>query len=140
MHWLNGSRAEHVGGVEGELEDVVFGFAFDASPHGAAALGRVGAGSGDVKEGHVGVEAGEGGGGGEGQVVGEVGVFCFVHAGGGDAEGEEAGVVAGELRFDGGVVEEVVVDEFSEFGVVLAGRGAHDGENLPHVGVEEAFA
>jgi hypothetical protein len=77
---------------------------------------------------------------GESEVVGEVGVFRFVHAGGGDTETEKAGVEAGELGLDGRVVEEVAVDEFAELGVVLAGGGAHDGENLLYVGVEEAFA
>ena len=61
-------------------------------------------------------------------------------AGGGDAETEEAGVEAGEFGFDGGVVEEVGVDEFAEFGVVLTGWSANDGEDLVDVGVEEAFA
>jgi hypothetical protein len=137
---LDGSRAEHVGGFEGELEEIVFGFAFDAGPHGAAAFGRVGASSGDVEEGHLRVESCEGCGSGEGEVVGEVLVLRLVHPGGGDAKGEEAGVEAGELGFNGGVVEEVGVDEFVEFGVVLIGRSADDGEDLLYVRVEEAFA
>lgn len=137
---MDESRTKHVSGPERKFEEVVFGFAFDAGPHDAAAFGRVGAGAGDVNERHVGVESGECGGGGEGEVVGEVGVFRFVHAGGGDAEREEAGVEAGELGLDGGVVEEVGVDEFAELGIVLAGGRAHDGENLLHVGVEKAFA
>ena len=53
---------------------------------------------------------------------------------------EEAGVEAGELGFDAGVVEEIGVDEFAEFGVLLVGWGAHDGEDLRDVGVEEALA
>ena len=69
-----------------------------------------------------------------------MGVFRFVHAGGGDAEREETGVEAGELGLDAGVVEEIRVDEFAEFGLLLVGWGANDGEDLVHVGVEEAFA
>ena len=42
---LDESDAEHVGSFEGEFEVVVFGFSFDTSPHGAAALGAVGSGS-----------------------------------------------------------------------------------------------
>jgi Aspartyl protease/PDZ domain len=72
--------------------------------------------------------------------VGELGVLCFVDAGGGDAEGEDAGVEAGELRLDVGVVEEVGVDELAEFGVLLVGGGADDGEDLVDFGVEEALA
>ena len=39
MEGLDESGAEHVGGSEGEFEEIVFGFAFDAGPHAAAALG-----------------------------------------------------------------------------------------------------
>jgi hypothetical protein len=78
---LDKSGAKHIGGAEGEFEDVVFGPAFDPSPHDAAAFGRVGAGAGDVDEGHLRIEFREGGGGGEGEVVGEVGVLCLVHSG-----------------------------------------------------------
>ena len=53
MERLDGSGAEHVGGVEGELEEGVFGAAFDAGPHSAAMFCRVGAGAGDVEESHV---------------------------------------------------------------------------------------
>jgi hypothetical protein len=137
---LDEAGAEHVGSAEGEFEEVVFGAALDAGPHGAAAFAGVGSGAGDVDEGHPGVEAGEGGGSGESEVVGEVGVLCFGHAGGGDAETEEAGVEACELGFDGGVVEEVGVDEFAELGVLLLARSADDGEDLLDAGVEEAFA
>ncbi len=40
------------------------------------------------------------------RVVRDVCVLGLGHAGGGDAEAEEAGVEAGEFGFDGGVVEE----------------------------------
>lgn len=56
MERLDESDAEHVGGFEGEFEDVVFGSAFDSSPHDAAALGAVGSRAGDVDECHGGVE------------------------------------------------------------------------------------
>ena len=69
-----------------------------------------------------------------------MGVFRFVHASGGDAEREETGIEAGELGLDAGVVEEICVDEFAEFGVLLVGWGAHDGEDLLHFGVEQALA
>jgi hypothetical protein len=59
---------------------------------------------------------------------------------GANSEREETGVEAGELGLDGGVVEEIGVDEFAESGVLLVGWGAHDGEDLLHVGVEEALA
>ena len=59
---------------------------------------------------------------------------------GGDAEREEAGVEAGELRLDGGVVEEVFVGQLAEFRVLLRGWAAHDGEDLFDAGIEEAFA
>jgi hypothetical protein len=61
-----------------------------------------------------------------------VSIFSLVHAGGRDTEREEAGVEAGKLRFDFGVVEKVGVDEFVEFFVVLTGWGADNGENLLH--------
>jgi len=51
----------------------------------------------------------------------------------------EAGIVTGELRFDIGVVEKIFVDEFSELGVLLAGRSANDGKNMLHGRVKEAF-
>ena len=123
-----------------ESAEVVFGFAFDACPHAAALLGRVGSGSGDVEEDHVGIEFRQRAGGCEGEVISEVGVFHFVHTGGGDAETEEAGVEASELGFDGRVVEEIGVDEFAEFGVLLVAGCADDGEDLLDAGVEEAFA
>jgi hypothetical protein len=55
VEWLDDAGAEHVGGTEGEFEEIVFGAALDAGPHGAPPLSGVGAGSGDVEEGHLGV-------------------------------------------------------------------------------------
>ena len=86
MPGLDEAGAEHVGGFEGEVEEGVFGLAFDAGPHDAAGFGAVGACSGDVDEGHSGVEAGEGFGGFEGEVVGDVVILLLGHAGRGDAE------------------------------------------------------
>ena len=137
---LDESGAEHVGGFKGKGEEGVFGFALDAGPHDAAFFGAVGAGAGDVDEGHAGVESEEELGGGEGEVVGEVVVRLLGHAGGGDAEGEEAGVEAGEFGGERGEVEEVGGDEFAEFGMLLGGGGADEGEDLLDAGVEEAFA
>ncbi|WP_433984552.1 hypothetical protein RBB78_07365 [Tunturiibacter empetritectus] len=71
--------------------------------------------------------------------MGDVGVLRLGHAGRGDAETEEAGVVAGEVGFDGGVVEEICVHEFAEFGVMLAGWAAADGEDLLYVEVQQAL-
>ena len=113
MKRLYESGPEHIGRFEGEFEDVVFCFAFDASPHAAVALGAVGSGSGDVDERHGWVELCERGRGGEGKVVGDAGVLGLGHAGGGDADAEEAGVEAGEIGLDGGVVEEIAVNELS---------------------------
>jgi hypothetical protein len=98
---LDDAGTEHVCGFEGEFQEVVLGFAFDASPHGTAMLGAVGAGSGDVDECHAGVEFCEGSGCGEGEVVGDVGVLLLGHSGGGHSEAEEAGVVAGQVGLDG---------------------------------------
>jgi hypothetical protein len=140
MKRLNEAGAEHVSCAEEKFEEIVFGLAFDAGPHDAAVFGGVSASAGDVEEGHGGVELRQRRGCGEGEVVGEVLVLLFGHSGGGDAEGEEAGVEAGELGLDGGVVEEVGVDELPEFGVVLTGWCADDGEDLVNVGVEQALA
>jgi hypothetical protein len=72
--------------------------------------------------------------------VRDAGVLGFGHTGGGDADAEEAGVEAGEIGLDGGVVEEIAVNEFSQLGVALAGWIADDGEDLLDFGVEKAFA
>ena len=69
-----------------------------------------------------------------------MGVFSLVHAGRRDTEREEAGIEAGKLRFDFGVVEKVGVEKFVEFIVLLTGWGTDDGENLLYVRVEEALA
>jgi hypothetical protein len=44
------------------------------------------------------------------------------------------------LGLDGGVVEEVGVEQFAELGMLLAGWGADDGEDLLDIGVEETFS
>ncbi len=140
MKRLNESRPKHISRFEGKFEDIVFCFSFDTSPHGAAALGAVGSSSGDVDKCHGGVELCESGCGGEGEVVRDAVVLHFGHAGGSDADAEEAGVEASEISLDGGVVEEVAVDEFSQLGVVLTGWVADDGKDLVDLGVEKAFA
>ncbi len=67
-------------------------------------------------------------------------VSGFGHACRGDAEAEEAGIEACEFGFDVRVVQKIGMDEFSEFGVVLAGWSAHDGEDLLYLGVEQTLA
>jgi len=104
---LHEAGAEVVGCVEGQAGECVFGAAFDASPHGAALFGAVGAGAGDVDEGHLWIECGEGLGEVQCGVVGDVGVVGFAEADGADAGAEEAGVVAGELAGDLAEIHEI---------------------------------
>ena len=87
------------------------------------------------------VEAGEGLGHREGEVVvGKLRVFFFGHARRGDSRAEEAGVVAGELGFDGGEVHKVWDNQLVELWVLLSGGASADGEDLVDIGVDEALA
>src|ERR1700678_3890178 len=131
---------EHKGGVERQPQQFVFGFALDTRPHGTAAFGTVRAGAGYIDEGHTGIEPGKHAGGGESETVGDALIILLAHAGGGDAQAEETGVEAGELVFDGRKIEEILVDEFAKFRVLLSGRAAHDGHYDLNVRIEQAFA
>jgi len=131
---------EHVGGFKGKFEDIVFGSAFDAGPHGPTALCAVGPGSGDVDKRHGRVKPRQCSGGGEGEVVRDLCVLGLGHASRCDAEAEKAGIEIREFGFDGRVVQKIGVNELSEFGVLLTRWSADDGEDLFHVGIENAFA
>jgi len=113
--------AEHVGPVEAEGENVIFGTAFDSCPHRAAPLGRVGSGSGDVAEGAGGIGGQTGSRGGERVVVGDAGVGCFVQPQGRDAEAEEARGKSGELRLERLQVQEILVRQVGQLGMGTAG-------------------
>lgn len=131
--------AEIVGVLESAAEEGIFGASFDAGPHDAAFLGAVGEGSGDIDEGHVGIDGAEGFGEAERGVVGEVVVEGFAHAAGTDAGTEKAGVVAGQLVVELVELKEVGNDELAEMRVA-AGRGAAvDHEDAFDSGIVEAF-
>jgi len=137
---LDEAGAKHAGSFEGQAEERVLRSAFDARPHDAAALGRISSLAGNVDEGHSGIKAGKGFCGVQGDVIGDARVLVLSEAGGGNAETEEAGVEAGELRFDGHVVREIDVDDLTQFGVRRAGGRAADGDDLRDTGIEEALA
>src|SRR5712671_3325976 len=63
-----------------------------------------------------------------------------VHADRGDAQTKEAGVVAGDLRFDRGKIREIVVAEFAQFWMAPPGRAAPDREHAFNAGINQAFA
>ena len=97
-------------------------------------------GAGNVDENHFRIQARKSFRGGDGDAVGDVCVGFFRHAGGGDAEAEEAGVEAGELRFDRRIIPKIGVDDLAQLGISLAGGGAADRHNQLHVGIEKTFA
>jgi len=137
---LNDAGPKHVGSGEEHVEDGVFGFSFYAGPHHAAVLRAVGAGSGDIDEGHLRIKAAEDIGGRGGDSVGEAFVFYFVHSAGRDPETEKAGIEAGELRFNRLVIPKIAVDDFADFWMELSGSGASDGLDELHIVREERFA
>ena len=57
----------------------------------------------------------------------------------GDAETEEAGVIAGKLALDSGEIGEVLVRDLTQLRVLLPGRAAADGEDGVHFRTEQAF-
>jgi probable blue pigment (indigoidine) exporter len=77
--------------VRQQVEDLPLGAALDPRPH-PASLG-VGAGAGDVHEGHVGVDLGEDARGRHRVVVADDRVRRLIQADGGDPQAVEAGVV-----------------------------------------------
>jgi hypothetical protein len=58
----------------------------------------------------------------------------------GDAEAEQAGVEAGDLRLDAREIRDVLQDELIELRVRLPGRAAADDDDAAHAGIEEALA
>ena len=58
----------------------------------------------------------------------------------GDAETEKTGVVAGQSGFDRRIIQEVVVQQFFQFGVVLTGRTAADRQHAFNAGIAQTFS
>ena len=120
VHRQNRGRPEHVRGLERQPQQRVLGRAFDARPHRPALFAAVGAAAGHIDKGHLRIEPRQRGGGGEGEVVGDAAIFVFRLPRCGDAEAEEAGVVAGEVGLDVGVVVEIGADDLAQFRMLLS--------------------
>ena len=67
-------------------------------------------------------------------------VALRIHADRGDAEAEEAGVISGQLGFDLREIREIVVQDFTQLGVLHPGRAAPDRQYFRDAGIDEAFA
>jgi hypothetical protein len=67
-------------------------------------------------------------------------VALLVHADRRNAEAEEAGVVVSELRFDRRKIEEIVMHDFAQLGMLLSGRAAPDRKHAFNAGIEQALA
>ena len=119
-----------------ERDEVVLGLGFHAGPeHAAVGLSSLPA---DVMEGRVGTVALEHIGSGEGIGVGDGAVVVFGNLRGGNAEAEEAGVDGAEGFLDGGVIQEILVDEGAELGIGVHERAAGDGADFVDDGGGEA--
>ena len=62
------------------------------------------------------------------------------HASGRGSGAVETCIIAGELRFDTEEIEEILVDQFGELGVLLASRVADYREHAVDHGIEKTFA
>ncbi len=67
-------------------------------------------------------------------------VALGVHPDRGHAETEETRVEAGQLRFDIGVVEEIVAHDLGELGIMPAAGAAADAQDLRDRAIAQAFA
>ncbi len=67
-------------------------------------------------------------------------VALRVHADRGDAETKKAGVVSSKFGFDGRKIREILVQDFKQLGIMLAGRTASNHQHALDTGVEQAFA
>ena len=138
-HWLDVARAEHVGRAETHGEQRIFRASLHAGPHRTAAFGAVGPRARDVAEHHRRVCGHERAGRGNRHVVRDGRIRRFPHAGGGDAEAEEAGVDRAEPFREGREVREATVQHLSDLGVLHAARcSAHD-EDRRDARIVEAF-
>lgn len=137
FHRQYNSRPEHIGGLEGHLQQCVFSPALYPRPHGAALPGAVSPRAGYIDEGHAGVYYSFGKV--YGQVVGKVGVLFFRHAYNGYAQAKEAGIVALQLCFYWAEVVKIFMDKFFQFGVLHAYRLAVHQQHLRYVFVLQAF-
>ena len=130
MEGPDGAGAEEVDPLEGQLEQGVLDAALHPGPHDPALFRAVGPGTGDVAEGHGRVQADQGLGRSQREVVGHALVGRFAESRRGDAEAEAAGVQARQLALNGRVVEEVRVEQLPQLGVGLPGGAAPDHEDL----------
>jgi len=73
------------------------------------------------------------------QIVGHAVVVRFLHAKGTGAQAEVAGVIPLQLRFDGGKVVKIRVDQFPELGVLHVQRAAVDDQHPGDRRVSQAF-
>ena len=142
---LQVARAHRVGVFETQGEEFVFCFSFHAGPVQTAFFAAVGAGARDVAEGEVGVVGQDGLRETQREGVGEFLVQVFVHAHGGDAKAEEAGIVVlyGTQRVCG--LEEIRDQQLLDFRVFQTAVFASDNEHfcdfrMVYCFVEDAFA
>ena len=66
-------------------------------------------------------------------------VLLLAHAERGYAKAKEAGVIPHELRRDARKIEEIIVHDFAQLGVLLVGRAAPDRKHAFDAIVEQAF-
>ncbi len=67
-------------------------------------------------------------------------IALLAHADRADAETEKAGIESAESGFDRGEVQEIVVHDLAQLGILLAGRTASDRKHAVDSGIEQAFA
>ncbi|MGY4483287.1 hypothetical protein ACVWWR_002478 [Bradyrhizobium sp. LM3.2] len=67
-------------------------------------------------------------------------IALLAHADRRDSEAEEAGVEAGQLRFDRRIIREIAVCDLGELGIVHAGRATADRNHAVDAGIDQAFA
>ena len=140
MQRLDGGGTKHIGGLERQLEQIVFGLALDPRPHQRALFRRVATSPGDIDEHHARIEFGKRFRRRQRDVIGQTAVALLAHAERRDAEAEETCVEPRELGFDRRKIEEIVVQDFAQLGVPLPGRTATDREHAFNARVEQAFA
>ena len=138
LHRLDVSRPKHVGGGLEAAQDIL-GLPLHPGPHRPFLAGGVGSGAGHVAERDPRAPEGECLGGRQGEAVGDPVVVLLAHAHRGHPEAEEARVVAGELRLDGAVGEEVVVDDLPKLGAVHIARTAPHLQDRLHSRVPDAL-
>jgi hypothetical protein len=77
---------------------------------------------------------------GQREVVSQAAILLLGHSRRGNTEAEEANVVAGKILFDAGEIEKILMHDLAQFGVLLPGGAAHDGQHKFDVAIEQALA